>query len=62
MGYKDGEGPRGDDVRGAAEVTGPVQPGREEAEGRPHRSLQLLSRGSGGAGADLFSLVTSDRT
>ena len=29
------------DTRGGAEVTGPVQPGKEEAQGRPHRGLQL---------------------
>ncbi|XP_071881955.1 uncharacterized protein [Anas platyrhynchos] len=40
-GYEDGERPGGEDVRGTAEGTGPVQPGEEEAEGRPHRSLQL---------------------
>ena len=30
---------------GAAEVTEPVQPGEEEAEGGPHRSLQLPREG-----------------
>ena len=44
-GYKDGDKPRGDDVRGAAEVTGPVQPGEEEAEGGPHGGLQLPHEG-----------------
>uniref|UniRef100_A0A8B9ZV34 Reverse transcriptase domain-containing protein n=1 Tax=Anas zonorhyncha TaxID=75864 RepID=A0A8B9ZV34_9AVES len=44
-GYEDGERPGGEDVRGTAEGTGPVQPGEEEAEGRPHRSLQLPHKG-----------------
>ena len=43
-GDEDGEGPGGEDL-GAAEVTGPVQPGEEEAEGRPHHSLQLPREG-----------------
>ena len=39
-----GEGPRAQVLRGAAEGTGVVQPGEKEAEGRPHRSLQLPER------------------
>lgn len=34
----------------------------EETEGKLHRGLQLPQERSGGAGTDLFSLVTSDRT
>ena len=40
-----GEGPRREDVRGAAEVSWPVQPGKEEAEGRPHHGLELPHEG-----------------
>ncbi|KAJ7396011.1 hypothetical protein BTVI_149461 [Pitangus sulphuratus] len=34
----------------------------EKTKGRPHCSYKFLIRGSGGAGIDLFTLVTSDRT
>ncbi|KAK4818505.1 LOW QUALITY PROTEIN: hypothetical protein QYF61_014318 [Mycteria americana] len=37
--------------------------GEEKAEGRPHHSVyNFLTGGSGGGGADLLSLVTSNRT
>ena len=49
-------------VGGVAEVTWSVQPGAEEIEGRLHCSYNFLMRGRGGAGTDLFSVVTSDRT
>lgn len=39
MGYKDGEVLRREDVWGTAEVTWPVHPGKEEAEGSPHCGL-----------------------
>lgn len=34
----------------------------EDTEGRPHRNLQLHHKVSEGAGANLFSLMTSNRT
>ena len=43
-GNEAGEGSGAHVVRGAAEGTGVVQPGEEEAEGRPHRPLQLPER------------------
>jgi len=46
--YVDGEGSVYEDIRGAAEVPWFVQPREDEAEGRPHGGLQLLT-GSGGA-------------
>ena len=47
---------------GMAEDFGFVWVGEKEAEGRPHCSLQLLRRGCGEGGADLFSLGSSDTT
>lgn len=45
-----------------SKVTRPVQTGKEKAEGRPQRGLQLPHDGSGKEGTDLFSLVTSYKT
>ena len=47
-GCKGGEGPGGQRVLGVAVLSGFVQPRAEEAEGRPHVSLQLLMRGARG--------------
>lgn len=41
---EDGEGTRKQNIGGVAEGTGTVYSGEEEAEGRPHRSLQLPER------------------
>ena len=43
-GNKDGEGSGAQLLRGAAEGTGIVQSGEEEAQGRPHCSVQLPER------------------
>jgi len=45
-------------LRGAAEGTGIVQSGGEEAQGRPHCALQLPERRSCEVGVGLFSLIT----
>lgn len=60
-GCVDSEGSRVEDVCGVAEVSWFVLPRKEETEGRPYRDLQLI-RGTGEAGTNLFSLVTSDKT
>ena len=39
-----------------------VQPGKEETEGDLNEVYSFLMRGSGGAGNNLFSLVTTGRT
>lgn len=41
-------------------MTWSVQPGEEGTEGRPHFNIPM--KGRGGEGADLFILMTSDRT
>lgn len=41
-GYRDGEGPGGEEVAGTAEHPWFVQSKAEEAEGRPHGGPQLL--------------------
>lgn len=48
-GYQDGEGFRGQDIWGAAEVMWFVQPREEKTEGRPDSSLQLPHDRSRGA-------------
>uniref|UniRef100_A0A8C0A1X5 Inositol 1,4,5-trisphosphate receptor n=1 Tax=Anas zonorhyncha TaxID=75864 RepID=A0A8C0A1X5_9AVES len=53
-GYEDGERPGGEDVRGTAEGTGPVQPGEEEAEGRPHRGF--AGQDSDKSGVSMFDI------
>ena len=52
--YIDGEGSGGQNVWGAAEIAGFVQP-RAEVEARPHSGLQILT---GNRGTVLSSLVT----
>lgn len=44
-----------------AEVPWFVQSRKGESEGRPNGCLQLSHKGSEGADADLFSVVTRDR-
>lgn len=45
--------------RGAAEASGDVQSGEEEAVGRPHHSLKESERNLQSGGVGLFSQVTS---
>lgn len=61
QGDQDGERPWGQDLQGVAEVPWLVQLKEEMAEGRAHSSPQLSPNRCGGEGADLLSLVTSDR-
>jgi len=44
-GYEDGEGSRGQDLLGAAQITWFVQPKEKETEWRPQGSLQLPHKG-----------------
>ena len=44
---------------GVAEGTGVVQSGEEEAQGRPHCSIQLLKGGWSDVGVSLCSQITT---
>jgi len=53
-GYEDGEGSRGEDIWGVAEVPRCVQSRAEKAEVRPHSGLQLLTGSRGTAQSSVF--------
>ena len=61
QGSEAGEGSGEQVCWGATEGAGAVQSGEEEAEGRPHCSLQLPERRCSEAGVGLFYQVTSGR-